>query len=167
MLNDLKHAIRMLARYPGLTATAVLVMAIGVGGNAAVFSVINAVMGAALPYRQPSETMLVYGIDAARRGDRWLSFPDYRDVRSRSDLFTTVAAVGDGNFTSLIEGGRTETLLNEPLSASTFDVLQIAPRLGRAFRPDEDEPGSPLVAILSHATWARRLTLKGIRRRFR
>ena len=156
MLRDLQHGLRVLMKNPGFTIIAVLSIAIGVGANAAMFSVADGLVFRPLPVPRASEVVSVIG--QARDtgfGNRRLSYPDYIDLRDRVTRFDNLVA-----FAFVITSFTNRT--NEPaqrkvgvaVSGNFFDAMEVRPLLGRALRPDEDEvPGRNPVVVLDHDEW--------------
>jgi len=160
MLNDLKHGVRMLLKNPGFTLVAVLSIAIGVGANAAMFSVADGLVLRPLQVPRPNDVLGINGI-APRTGDAFLtnrlfSHPDYRDLRQQAQSFTGVLAY-NVLITSFAKQPNepAQSKLGFAVSGNFFDVLEVRPALGRFFLPDEDRvPGRDAVVVLSHSTWA-------------
>ena len=155
--TDVRHAVRSLRRSPGFAAVAVLALAVGIGGNTAIFTVIDATRAQALPYPEPHQ--LVYLIGNVRRGvveRRGASYPDFLDWRAQATRFEDLAAFDPQRMTlaGLEEAERIDT---EFVSASYFSLLGVRPALGRTFRADEDDVARPTaVVVLSDAVWKRR-----------
>jgi predicted permease len=157
--RDLAYAARRLARTPGFTLVAVLSLALGIGANTAMFSVVNAVLFRAPPFADPDRLVEVYTSESGGYAYSTFSQPDARDLAE--------AAVGDGVFEQVIssetvltragEPGEAELVFGEAVSANLFTALGIAPALGRGFAPGEDDvPGEHAVAVLGHAFWQQR-----------
>ena len=155
--TDVTHAVRSLRRSPGFAAVALLALAVGIGGNTAVFSVIDATREQAIPYADPER--LVYLIGNARRDvveRRGASYPDFVDWRAQATRFEDLAAF-DSQLMSLAGGDETERIGTEFVSASYFRLLGVAPTHGRTFRPEEDDVAKPsMVIVLSDGLWRRR-----------
>ena len=157
MLTDLRYALRALRRTPGFTAVVVLTLALGIGANSVMFSVINAVLLRPLPYRDPAALVAVYEGDA--RGGAEARTPvaagNYRDWRDQNRVFSGTALYRTRpiNFTGAGEPERIEVAMT---TASLFPVLGVAPALGRAFGPEEDVAGGARTAVISHGLWQRR-----------
>jgi putative ABC transport system permease protein len=154
--QDLRFAIRMLARNPGLTAVAVLCIALGIGTNTTAFSVVNAVLLRPFPYADPERIMAVHQINLRKEIDEGnYSYLDFADVREQSASFSQMAALAGR---SLVVSGteEPERVLGAAVSASLFSLLGEQPVLGRNFREDEDRPGAPPVILLGHDLWMRR-----------
>jgi putative ABC transport system permease protein len=156
LLQDLRTTARGLRRTPGFTIIVVLTIALGIGANTAIFSVVNAALFRPPPY--PDSDQLVYvwnqytglGLDQASS-----SPPDYLDRRDQNRVFSDIAAFWQRPAT-LTGTGEPERLQAAHATASLFSVLRVAPEVGRIFSPEEDQPGMSAVAVLSHDTWQRR-----------
>ena len=152
--QDVKYGARMLTKSPGFTAVAVLSLAIGVGANTTIYSFINALLLKPLPGRDPGRLVSVYTSDFS--GPRYgaSSYLDLVDFRDRSDAFDGL--LGFAIAPMVVTGGDTsDPVLGAFATGSFFDVLDIRPRYGRFFLPDEDVPGAEPVAVLSHGFWQR------------
>src|SRR5690242_16125353 len=134
--NDLRFALRTLAKNPGFAAVAVLTLGLGFGGNSAIFSVVNSVLLRPLPFRDPDRLVFLYEIlpSAPLIGPSYQNFVDFRD---QSQTFETVAAIRNTTFT-LTGAGEPERLPGQMLSANLFPVLGVSASRGHAFLPDED-----------------------------
>jgi predicted permease len=155
-LQDLRYAARILWKNPGFTAVAVIALALGIGANTAIFSVVNTVLLRPLPYKDPEQLVMVWE-DNSRQG-----YPrdtptaaNYVDWRDQNSVFSGMAAIADNNF-NLTGVGDPERLKGRSVSASLFPVLGVDPQLGRVFVAAEDQPGSQRVVLLSHRLWQRR-----------
>ena len=156
LLQDLRYASRQLLKNPGFTAVAVLTLALGIGANSAIFSVINAVLLRPLPF--PSSERLVKISQTNPRANRWgdwVSYPDFLDWRQQNTTFEEVGAFRSWSF-NLTGRDRPEAVRGVYVSASLFTVLKQEALLGRTFLPEEDQPGGNRVAVLSHGLWQRR-----------
>jgi len=154
--QDLRFAVRMLAKSPGFTAMAVLCIALGIGANTTAFSVVNAILLRPFPYADPDRIVSVRATNLRREIDEGgFSYPDFLDIRAQSSSFTQMAAYGDR---SLVVSGpeEPERVLGATISASLFPLLGEQPALGRNFHEDEDLPGAPPVILLGHDLWMRR-----------
>ena len=160
MLGDLKHdlryGVRMLWKNKGFTAVAVVALALGIGANSAIFSVVNTVLLRPLPYREPGRLVMVWEDDTKH------GFPNdtpaaanYIDWRDQNQVFEGMAAMADQSF-NLTGAGDPERIDGKRVNASLFELLGVAPQHGRAFAAEEDRPGANKVVILSHALWQRR-----------
>ncbi len=156
LTRDVRHAAVQLRKNPGFATVAVITMALGIGVNTAVFSIINAVLLREPPYREPAR--LVRLLESfLQMGDSRLgtSPPEYLDYRDRNRVFSSIAAYSRQAF-DLTDTGEAERIEAARVSSSLFDTLGVAPLLGRTFTAEEDRPGGDNVAVLSHAYWQRR-----------
>ncbi|HEX8072782.1 MAG TPA: ABC transporter permease [Pyrinomonadaceae bacterium] len=148
--QDVRYAARALRKSPGFAAVAVLTLALGIGANTAIFSVVNAVLLRPLPYPQPEQLVSLY-----EDGDvqsRHVSYPNFLDWRKRNHSFSAVSTTR-GWYLTLTGDGPPESLVSWMVSAEYFDVLGVRPLLGRSFLPDEDKPGAERVTVISYAFW--------------
>src|ERR1700754_2479844 len=155
-LQDLRYAARILWKNPGFTAVAVIALALGIGANTAIFSVVNTVLLRPLPYKDPEQLVMVWE-DNSRHGyprdtPAAANFVDWRDQNS---VFSGMAAFADTYF-NLTGVGDPERLQGRIVSASLFPLLGVEPQLGRVFTSAEDQPGAQNVVLLSHRLWQRR-----------
>lgn len=156
VLKDLRYAARMLLKNPGFSAVAVLALALGIGANTAIFSVVSAVLLRPLPYPQPEQIVAVWAGDNTRPDGRSsFSYPDFADLRAQNQVFSAMAAYDDLDMTVTERGADAEHLHGSMVTSDLFRVLDVNPILGRAFTAEDDKPGAR-VAILSHELWQRR-----------
>ncbi|HEY6944624.1 MAG TPA: ABC transporter permease, partial [Candidatus Acidoferrum sp.] len=156
LARNLRYALRGLKKNPGFTSVAVLTLALGIGANTAMFSIINAVLLRPLPYREPQNLVLL--------SEHWPQFPrlslsylNYKDWRDQSRSFEAVGAVR--NFVVTMTGiEEAERIPAQNITASLFDLVGVRPELGRPFDAVEDKPGAPPVVLISHSLWQRRLS---------
>jgi putative ABC transport system permease protein len=156
MWMSLRYGLRSMAKNPGFTAVAVITLALGIGANTAIFSVVNALLLRSLPLQEPERLVSITASDSARgiTGFRF-SLSTYEALRDRNRSFTGVAAYsGDG--LTLTGSAEPERLGGARVSPNFFDILGVQPLLGRAFTPDEGEPGGNLAVLISHRLWERR-----------
>src|SRR5262245_40343776 len=156
MLNDVKFAIRRLFKAPGFTVSAVIVLALGIGVNTAVFVIVHTLLLAAPAFSKPEELVQVFSQDkknpAAYRG---FSYPTYRDIREGNDVFTDVMGWNLA-FVGLGRKGDTRRSVAASVSSNYFSVLGVQMARGRAFLPEEEVPGRAVsVAVVSYAYWQR------------
>ena len=155
MLQDARYALRQIRRSPGFTLSAVLTLALGIGANTAIFSVVNAVVLRPLPYSQPDRIVAAYIVNPHDPAfHSILGIADFHAAHDRRKTFSFFAAIGAG-MSSLTWSGDKEPV-QVPASAVTaefFSVLGVNPALGRIFAPGEDVPGHEREVILSHAFW--------------
>ena len=152
--NDLRYGVRMLAKHPGVTAIAVLTLALGIGANTAIFSAVNAVLLNPLPYKEPDRLVALWE-DVPGQG-RWRVAPgNFLDWKKQNTVFEDVAAFGFSSMT-LTGDGEPEQLIGTRVSAGYFAVVGVNPVLGRPFLSEEHELGKGQVVILGHNFWQRR-----------
>jgi len=156
--QDVRYGLRMLLKSPGFTLAAVASLALGIGANTAVFSVVNAVLLRALPFASPERLV---AIGSTRTTDRsvfgTLSYPDFIDLRTQSQAFERLAAYRTRGLTMIDEGGAVR-LRGAIAGAELFPLLGVSPLYGRTFTPDEDRPGGGRAVILSHSFWQNRFS---------
>jgi predicted permease len=157
MLSDFKFAFRVLAKSPGFTVAAVIVLALGIGANSAVFSLVHALLFAPPSYVRPAELVQVFSQDKKNPTTfRGFSYPTYRDIREKNPVFTDALAYNLA-IVGLGERDHTRRAFAAIVSSNYFSVLGIAPAHGRAFLPEEEAPGrGAAVAIVSHNYWKKR-----------
>jgi putative ABC transport system permease protein len=155
--QDLRYALRGMRKAPGFTTVAALTLALGIGANTAIFSVVDAVLLRPLPYPEASRLVELWGnVKRAKVERRGASYPDYVDWRDQSTSFAGMAAV-ETDTATLITAGEPERITGELVSQPYFDLLGMRPALGRIFRPEEDRvPQRDTVVILSDELWKRR-----------
>jgi predicted permease len=153
--QDLRFGWRMLIRRPAFSAIAILALALGIGANTAIFSVVNTVLLKPLPYRDPQRLVLIWTRFLPDLPQNWVSGPEVVDFRERSKSFESLAVLNWPTF-SLTGTGEPEQIQAGQASASLFPMLGIAPLHGRVFSEDEDKPGAERVVMLSHGFWKRR-----------
>ena len=153
--QDLRYGLRMLVKNPGFTIVAVIALALGIGANSAIFSVVNTVLLRPLPYLNPDALVMVWDEQTH------LGFPkdtpspaNFLDWREQNTVFEGMAAMTERSF-NLTGAGEPERLDGQRVSANLFSLLGVEPQLGRAFTAEEDKPGSRVV-ILGHSLWQRR-----------
>ncbi|HET8783521.1 MAG TPA: ABC transporter permease [Pyrinomonadaceae bacterium] len=154
--QDLRYAGRMQLKNPGFTVVALIALALGIGANTAIFSVVNSVLLRPLPYKDPERLVMVWE-DASKFG-----YPrdtpataNFVDWRNQNTVFEGMAAIADESF-NLIGTGDPERLEGRLVSANLFPLLGVDPQIGRTFTSAEDQPGSNRVVVLSYALWQRR-----------
>ena len=151
---DIRYALRTLRQSPGFTLVAILTLALGIGANTTIFSVINAVLLRPLPYSNPDRLVML--------AEHWPAFPilsvsyqNYKDFRDQSSSYETVAAIQPINYT-LTGSSEPERVDGMMISASLLPMLGIQPIVGRTILPDDDRVGGAPVALISYALWQRR-----------
>ncbi|HEX6904694.1 MAG TPA: ABC transporter permease [Thermoanaerobaculia bacterium] len=155
-LQNIRYAARVLLRTPGFTIVAVLTLALGIGANTAIFSVVSGVLLRPLPFAEPEE--LVQLQRQFREGQSpMVAIPKFLYCRDHNDVFEGVAAYDTlGSGFNITGEGAPERITGSRVSHEFFRVFGVQPALGRDFAPEEDRPGAPKVAILSHDLWKRR-----------
>lgn len=156
LLQDLRYGLRMLGKNPGFTAVAVLTLALGIGANTAVFSLINTILLRPLPYRTPSELAVVSETVPQMGGDLEVGMAagEYLDYRDRNRTFAQTGAYEDAGF-NLTGEGNPLRINAATVTASVFQLLGVSPRLGRVFTAEEEQYGGAAVAVLSYSLWQR------------
>jgi putative ABC transport system permease protein len=156
LLQDVRYAARTLVKNPGFAALTILCLALGIGVNSTIFSLVDTLVIRPLPFRAPEELVRLTATQPSNGIDRGrVSPPDLRDWRDRTHVFADMAAIGGRNFT-LSDRGEPERLVGSIVTWNLFPMLGVDPVLGRQFRADEDRPGGPPVVILSDGLWRRR-----------
>lgn len=155
--KNLIYSLRMLLKRPSLTIVAIIAIALGIGANTAIFSVVNTVLLQPLPYEQPQQLVLLAAEarNQALDGRGTFSLPDFLDIQQQSKTLEYIATY-QGSGTIVTEGGEPERLFGAAVTADYFPLLRVKPVLGRVFTRDEDKPGGPQVIVLSYALWQRR-----------
>ena len=152
LMRDLTYSLRVLARNPGFLAVAVIALALGIGANTAIFSVVDAVLFRGLPYRDAGR--LVWATNFVPQQRQNLVFTDeYAGWKRESHSFESIAAYSAGEEYTLTGIGTPQRLHAGQITASFLDVLGVQPRLGRNFLPEEDRPGGKKAVLLSYAIW--------------
>ena len=153
--QDIRYAWRTLRRTPGFTLVAVITLALGIGANTAMFSVINAVLLRPLPFPAPDALVTVANVDLrpgpARSISMSLSYPDFFDFRSKSHTFDHLSAYRDSSFTLVTSAGSVH-VVGAVVSSEIFSTLGTTPAIGRGFRPEDERAGSD-VAVISDSLW--------------
>jgi putative ABC transport system permease protein len=155
MLSDFKYALRMLAKSPAFTAIAVLTLALGIGANTAIFSIVNAVLLRPLPYPD-ADRIMVLNESSGPGQDYSVALPDYFDWQNDNTVFEHLAATHkESRNLSGIPGRDPERVSCASVTRNFFNIVGLAPTLGRTFSEDEDKVGAPPVVVLSDRLWRR------------
>jgi predicted permease len=155
-MTGLRYAIRQLIKSPGFTITAVLGLALGIGANVALFSVVNSVFLRPLPYREPDRLVRLSSTNQAQQLTRvGFSYPRYLEVQQRQQVFSDLA-FSAGNAFTMTGRGDAEQLIGLHASAGLLPTLGVEPALGRNFTAEEDRPGGERVVLISHGFWRQR-----------
>jgi len=152
MLNDLRYAVRMLRRAPGFTLLAVTALALGIGANCAIFSVVHALLLAPLPYADPARLYEIISTDPKQAA----SLADFAALKETSGAFSQLAVDRFWSFTLTDHWGDAERIYGRALSTDMIPLLGVSPQVGRAFQPDDYRAGAPRVVLLSDRLWKRR-----------
>src|SRR5215510_7242229 len=154
LTQEIRYSLRTLLKNPSFSVIAVLALALGIGVNSSIFSVVNGVLLKPLAFREPGQLVRVWekwgGFDQGS-----ISYPNFKDWRERNQSFEKMAAYRWTGF-NLTGGDQPERLSGRQISSELLDVLGVAPAVGRNFRPDEDREGANPVAIISDSLWKRR-----------
>src|SRR6201991_2168055 len=155
MINDIRYALRVLAKSPGFACVVVFTLALGIGANAAIFSLMDRVLLQSLPVANPDQLAVRSAYDPKEGPDisGSFSYPMYQDLRDKNDVFSGVIVRG-GTQMNVSYGDQTERVRGELVSGNFFEVLGVQPWAGRLFTQDDDRlPGAHPVAVLSYAYW--------------
>jgi len=155
LLQDARHALRMLARNPGFAAIAVAMLALGIGANSAIFSVVHAVLLRPFPYKDPDH--LVFLRETTLQGESSDAYLNFLDWRAQSHAFESMGASRADSF-NLTQSGEPERLSGRMVSAGWLETLGVRPAIGRPIAPEEDKAGASPVVMLSHALWKRKFS---------
>ena len=157
LIQDLRFAFRQMVKKPGFTAVVVLTMALGIGANAAIFSVLDAVLLRPLPYINPEGLIKVWsrftGIGLPN-DQNWVSAPEFRDLQQLNKSFSDLAAIGSGSINLGVKGSP-QRVVGASVSPSLFSMLGAQPLLGRTFLAEEAQPGREHEVLLSYGLWRR------------
>ena len=156
LIQDLRYSLRILRKNPSFTLIVVATLALGIGANTAIFSVINAVLLRALPFAEPERIVAVGSTQTADRSRfNTLSYPDFVDFQAQNTAFERLAMFSNRSFLMAGENGAVR-LRGLVAGSDLFAVLGVQPLLGRSFTPNEDKPGGGRVVVLSHSAWQNR-----------
>jgi putative ABC transport system permease protein len=157
--QDVRYALRTLRKAPGFTFVAVFALAVGIGGNTAIFSLVDAIRAESLPYPDPDRLVQLWGnVQRARVERRGASYPDYLDWRAQSKSFEDIAAV-DSQSMTFVGSDEPERIQTEFVAAPYFSPLGVSPVRGRVFEAGEDvvaKPGQVVVLSDGFHRWSRR-----------
>ena len=152
--QDLRYSLRMLVKHPSFTVVAVITLALGIGANTAIFSVVYHVVLKPLPFHEPEQLVWVWGEQAARKQAPHTP-ADFLDYQRRNQSFAQMAAYCNMSF-ALGSTGQPERVDGRIVSANYFALLGVAPRLGRSFAPEDGQAGAARLVLLSHSYWQQR-----------
>ena len=157
LLQDLRYGLRMLLKNKSFTAIAVLALALGIGANTAIFSLVNGVLLRPLPFPNAERIVYLEGKNPSQGiTDSNVSFPDFTDWSQQTDLFASTAAFYTGNSNLGADGAEPERVPRAGVTSGFFNVLGVQPAIGRTFVAEDDQPGTHTVAIISNGLWKRR-----------
>ena len=157
LIQDIRYGLRVLLKNKGFAAVAILALALGVGANTAIFSLVNGVLLRPLPFPDAERIVFFEGRNpAAGINESNISYPDFLDWSGQTDLFAATCAFYTGNSNLGADGAEPERVPRAGVTTGFFAVLGVQPALGRAFVPDDDKPDTVTVAIISHGLWKRR-----------
>ncbi|HEU5459965.1 MAG TPA: ABC transporter permease, partial [Pyrinomonadaceae bacterium] len=155
LLNDIRYGAKMLLKNKGVTIVAVISLAIGIGANSAIFSLLNSIILRPRAVSKPEQLLEVF-VGEGEHPYHSTSYPSYVELRDRNEVFTDMAAYGIDQF-KLSGPTEVEQIWAETVSGNYFDVLGVTPHKGRTFAPDEDQvPGKHSVAVIGYSLWQRR-----------
>jgi predicted permease len=155
LFKDIRYGLRSLLKHPTFTAISIVTLALGIGANTAIFTVVNAVVLRPLPYHDPERLAMIWTTKDSNQ-EQPFSFADYNDLKSQTRSFSAVGAASPlWNFT-LTGDGEPESVQGLYVSANLFELLKVAPEQGRGFTEDEDRAGGAPVVIISRGLWERR-----------
>src|SRR5208282_541262 len=154
LLKDLRYGVRMLLNKPAFTITAVIVLALGIGANTAIFSLVNAFLLKPLLIQKPEEIVGCYSRNTRKTDDyRAFSYPNYVDLRDHNGVFSSLAAHNPA-LVGLAEGANTRRVFADMVSSNYFATFGVPLFRGRTFTPAEERPGNPAeVVIVSYSLW--------------
>src|SRR5437016_3157629 len=153
ILQDVRYGVRMLIKTPALTFVVILALALGIGANTAIFSVINAVVLRPLPYDH-AEQLLFLNERSPVLDEMSISYPNFTDWRNQNHVFEKIGVYNRSSY-NLTGYGEAERILTGQVSADLFSALHVNAAVGRVLTNDEDKPGGAAVVVLSYALWQR------------
>jgi putative ABC transport system permease protein len=153
LIQDIRYGFRILFKHPGFTAAAVLTLAVGIGANTAIFSVVQAVILRPLPFPHPEQLVMVWETDKSGAQSN-MGYPTFADWRSQNHSFEAMSALADWSPT-LSGAGEPQALVGARVTADFFRVLGVKPMFGRDFTEEDDRPNAPRVSIISYGLWQR------------
>ena len=157
LLQDLRYSFRMLFKSPGFTLLAIITLALGIGANTAIFSVIYSVLLKPLPYPQPERLVLLRERQLGLFEAGSLSYPNYLDWRAAQRSCTDIAMYRGSGFNLSAQGeSEPERVRGARVTANLLSVLELKPKIGRNFSEAEDQPGAPHVAMIGDQLWKKR-----------
>ena len=156
LFQDLRYGIRMLISKPAFAAIVIAALALGIGANTAIFSVVNSILLRPLPYRDPDRLVMIWMDNKRMNVDQDIhSYANYIDYRDQNQVFEAMAAYS-GVSLNLVGTGEPERVIGAAATANLFDVLGVNPLMGRVFTADEERIGNHRVVVLGNGLWRRR-----------
>ncbi len=154
LLQDIKYGLRMLMKDPGFTAVAVITLALGIGANTAIFSLVDAFLLRRLPVKSPEQLVFVNRVSPKGRASADFPYPTFEQFRDHNQSFSGLFAWDDSNVAVSVDG-QTAMVPGDFVSGTYFDVLGVGAMLGRTFTSEDDQPGRKPVAVISYSYWQR------------
>ena len=155
MLKDIRYGLRSLIKHPTFAIVCIVTLALGIGANTAIFTVVNAVVLRPLPFAEADRLTMIWTTKDANQ-EQPLSFADYNDLKNQTKSFSAIGAASPLWNLTLTGSGEPEPVQGVFVSANLFELLRVSPARGRNFTAEEDRVGGTPVAIISHALWERR-----------
>src|SRR6478672_5754764 len=152
--QDIKYGTRMLLKNPGITAIVILALALGIGANTAIFSVVNSVLLRPLPYDE-ADRLVFLNEKSPVLDEMSISYPNFEDWRAQNQSFERIGVYNRSSY-NLTGVGEPERIITGQVSADMIAALRVTPASGRLFTNDEDKPGGTPVVLLSYPLWQRR-----------
>src|SRR6266550_1904865 len=152
--QDVRYGMRMLLKNPGIAFVVILALALGIGANTAIFSVVNAVLLRPLPYEE-SERLVFLNETSKAMDEISVSYPNFTDWRNQNKVFEKIGVYNRSSY-NLTGAGEAERIITGQVSADLFAALRVNAGWGRVFTNDEDKPGGTPVVVLSYGLWQRR-----------
>src|SRR5262245_49142218 len=153
MIQDLRYGLRMLLKNPGFASIAVVTLALGIGANSTIFTMVNSILLRPLPFKDPERLVVVWRANAERTANETpSSIPLFIDWQQRNQVFDRMTAFTTGRV-NIASAGEAELVRGANVSADFFETLGVTPLLGRGFLPDEDKPGAEPVVVLGYGIW--------------
>src|SRR6185503_16957895 len=154
LLQDIRYGARMLLKTPGVSLIVIIALALGIGANTAIFSVVNAVLLRPLPYDQP-DSLVFLNEKSPVLDEMSISYPNFTDWRNQNQVFEKMGVYNRSSY-NLTGWGEAERITTGQVSADLFSVLRVNAALGRVFTNEEDKPGGNPVVVLMYPLWQRR-----------
>jgi len=155
LAQDIRYTVRSLVRYPAFTLLAILTLALGIGANTAIFSVVNALLLRPLPFTEPNKLLQLWEVSIKQEKRRDVSYPNFADWRDQNQSFQQIATYSDRTF-NLTEDAEPERVQGVMVSPAFFPTLDVKPVLGRVFLSEEDYPNKAFSVVISERLWRRR-----------